>query len=98
MIKTNGHLILQGVTTDTLLHLIDQIVSKRISEVKKESSYLDLNENVPAKQTAKLLGYKTRQSLKQYHGRGLTPNRVGKYLFYKRAEVIALHKKRFNFQ
>lgn len=55
-----------------------------------------LPDEVPAAQAAKFLGYKTGNSLRQWHQTDLTPMRNGKRLFYKKGEVVKLKKKLFN--
>jgi hypothetical protein len=94
-----GKFILEGMSIEELLGHFEKIIDLKVKEIISKNNPLHgLPNQVPAKDAARVLGYKTTASLKQYHGIDLTPIREkkhGRFVFYDKAELTKLYNRKF---
>lgn len=73
---------------------VEQTMRRLLDErEKQQASATDPNEEVSANEAARILGYKTTSSLRQWHGNGLTVIIKRRRNFYRRGEVVKLNDK-----
>jgi len=95
MKEFEGEIIFRGITVNQFLDALAIKVVELMEQKKETSHYEHLPELVSKKEAAALFAYKDRNSLNQFHGKGLTPIRKGRQTVYTREQVIQLYNTYF---